>query len=112
VHGAEAGCRRMRCRRLTVPLVATPAYKEWLARGRAHQREGRAVDAMICYRRAARSVPKAADPRYYLGEVLWQLGRTADARAAWHETTVLSPQHVAARQALAEASLVAGDLSA
>jgi predicted O-linked N-acetylglucosamine transferase (SPINDLY family) len=92
--------------------VATSTYKEWLARGRVHQREGRAVDAMICYRRAAHSVPRAADPRYYLGEVLWQLGRTADARAAWHETTVLSPQHIAARQALAEASLVAGDLSA
>ncbi|HEV2220693.1 MAG TPA: hypothetical protein VGV08_09055, partial [Casimicrobiaceae bacterium] len=27
-------------------------YREWLARGRAHQAAGRAIDALMCYRRA------------------------------------------------------------
>ena len=106
---ALPAARRHRCSTRSRPGFGSPQCRrpipDWLARGRAHQREGRAVDAMLCYRRAARAAPKAADPRYHLGEVLWQLGRAAEARAAWRETTALSPRHVAARQALAEASL-------
>ena len=54
--------------------VATRSFAEWLARGRSHQREGRAVDAMLCFRRALRDAPQSVDVRFHLGEVLWQLG--------------------------------------
>lgn len=91
--------------------MATPDYVQWLERGRAHQREGRAIDAMLCYRRAARADPRASDPHFVLGEVLWQLGRPTEAIMAWRESLRLAPAHLAPAQALAEA-LLATDESA
>jgi protein O-GlcNAc transferase len=91
--------------------MSQPDTAEWLARGRTHQQEGRPLDAMICFRRAARAAPGAPDPRYHLGEVLWQLGRPAEARIAWREAAALAPGHVPARQALAEASVATGHLA-
>ena len=92
--------------------MATPEYAQWFERGRAHQREGRAIDAMLCYRRAARADPRASDPHFVLGEVLWQLGRPAEAITAWREGARLSPAHLAPAQALAEALLATGDFAA
>src|SRR5258708_39216561 len=84
-------------------------YTDWLARGRAHQREGRPVDAMLCFRQAARLEPLATDPRFHLGEVLWQLGLFAEAVAAWRDACAAGPDHPAAYYALAEALLATGD---
>jgi len=83
---------------------------EWLERGRVHQRQGRAVDAMLCYRRAAREEPRAMEPRFHLGEVLWQLGRLPDAIALWREAAGLAPDHPAVQMALAEALLGTGEM--
>ena len=92
--------------------MATPPFAQWLARGRAHQWEGRPVDAMLCFRQAARLDAHAPDPRFHLGEVLWQLGRLPAAVAAWREATAIAPAHVAAWTAIAEASLAGGDHAA
>ncbi|HEY2818139.1 MAG TPA: tetratricopeptide repeat protein [Casimicrobiaceae bacterium] len=85
---------------------------EWLARGREHQVRGRAVDAMLCFRRAIRAAPQSVDARFHLGEVLWQLGRLPDAIAIWTEAAKLAPQHKASHQALTEALLGTGDVAA
>ncbi len=85
------------------------AAAEWLARGRRHQWQGRAVDAMLCFRRAAREAAQAMEPRFYLGEVLWTLGGLQEAIASWREAAALAPEHPAARMALAEALLFTGD---
>ena len=86
-------------------MSAASESAEWVARGRTHQWEGRAVDAMLCFRRASRADPRAADPYFVLGEALWQLGRVHDSLSAWREAARLAPTFLAPRQALAEASL-------
>ena len=89
--------------------MAAPDFAQWLARGRSHQFEGRPVDAMLCFRRALRAEPRASDPRFHLGEVLWQLGRIPAAVSAWREAIDIAPDHLAPRLALAEALLATGD---
>ncbi len=84
---------------------------EWVARGRAHQGEGRAADALPCFRRAAREDPTSPVPLFHLGEVLWQLGIPADAAGAWHRSAQLAPGFVPPRQALTEAAMLHGDFS-
>ena len=90
-------------------MNATPAYAEWVARGRAHQLERRPIDAMLCFRRALRADAQAAEPHFHLGEVLWQLGRLSEAIAAWREALRAAPIFLAPLQALAEALLATGD---
>ena len=63
--------------------MAASLYEQWVARGRAHQGEGRPIDAMLCYRRAMRADARAPQAPFHLGEVLWQLGRLADAIGTW-----------------------------
>src|SRR5437899_3179694 len=82
---------------------------EWLARGRNHQWQHRPVDAMLCFRRAVREDPRAGNPRFHLGEVLWRLGRQAEAIDVWRDATQIAPSFPAARQALAEALITTGD---
>ena len=89
--------------------MAAPEYAQWFERGRAHQQAGRAIDAMLCYRRATRADPRASDPHFVLGEVLWQLGRLPEAIGAWREASRLVPVHLAPLQALAEALLATDD---
>jgi predicted O-linked N-acetylglucosamine transferase (SPINDLY family) len=89
--------------------VATP-YEDWLQRGRVHQWEGRPVDALLCFQRAAAINPNAVDPRFLIGEVQWQIGAIPAAVAAWREAARIAPRHVGSQLALAEASLVLGDL--
>src|SRR4030095_1520725 len=86
-------------------MSAAGECAEWIERGRSHQRESRPVDAMLCFRRGSRADPRAPDPVFGSGEVLWQLGRLADAIAAWREAARLDASFLAPRQALAEALL-------
>ena len=84
-------------------------YRVWLERGRAHQAQNLPLDAMLCFRQAIRAQDTASDPRFHLGEVLWQLGRLADALQAWREAAHADRAALAPRLALAEGSLVVGD---
>jgi len=90
--------------------MADGDYADWLQRGRVHQWEGRPVDAMLCFRRAAALAPNAADPRYLLGEVQWALGAVSGAVEAWREAVRVAPAHLASQLALAEASMALGEL--
>ena len=92
--------------------MVTTEYEDWLARGRAHQAQGRAIDAMLCFRRALRADRDASDARFHLGEVLWQLGRLPAAIAAWRDGTSVNAGHLAPNLALAEALLATGDAAA
>jgi predicted O-linked N-acetylglucosamine transferase (SPINDLY family) len=87
------------------------AFDDWLARGRAHQAEGRPADAIPCYRRAARENPRSPLPQFHLGEALWQLGLAEDACNAWRAASKLDPHFVAPRLALAEVAMVRGEFA-
>ena len=89
--------------------MSTPEYEQWMDRGRAHQREGRPIDAILCFHRAARLDIRASDPHFATGEAQWQLGRLPEALAAWREATRIVPNHAAPLQAVAEALLALGD---
>jgi protein O-GlcNAc transferase len=91
--------------------VTAQASEEWLARGHNHQSQQRPVDAMLCFRRAVREDPRATKARLRLGEVLWQLGRQADAIAVWRDATQSAPTFPAVRRALAEALIATGDVA-
>jgi predicted O-linked N-acetylglucosamine transferase (SPINDLY family) len=92
--------------------MATPECAQWLERGRAHQAQGRAVDALLCYRRALRADARTPEAHYHLGEVLQQLGVPTDAIAAWTEAVRVAPTFLPAQLALAEAHLNQGDAAA
>ena len=66
----------------------------WLARGQAHQRAGRTVDALLCYREALAADRYAIQAHFHLGEVLRELGRDGDAFDAWHTVLTLQPRHL------------------
>ncbi len=90
-------------------MPPTPSNADWLARGRTHQWEGRPLDAIPCFERAARLDPRSSEPAFYLGEVRWQLGLANEAVAAWREASQRAPEHAPPRVALAEALLFVGD---
>jgi len=90
--------------------MAAAEYEQWMERGRAHQNEGRPIDAMLCFHRAARLDPRASDPHFAIGETQWRLGRLPEAIAAWREASRIVPNHAAPLQATAEALLALGDL--
>ena len=89
--------------------MADAAYADWLQRGRTHQWEGRPVDAMLCFQRAAAIAPDGVDARYLLGEVQWQVGAIAASVAAWRDAARVAPTHLASHLALAEAHLALGE---
>lgn len=66
----------------------------WLARGQAHQRAGRNIDALVCFREALLADRYAIRAHYHLGEVLRDLGRYSDAFDAWRTVLTLQPRHV------------------
>ena len=68
-------------------------YGQWFARGRAHQKAGRPIDAIVCYRRALRANRHAVQAQYRLGEALRDIGREDEAHRAWRDGLVLAPQH-------------------
>ena len=86
--------------------MAAGAFSDWILRGRAHQAEGRAADAVPCFRRAAREDPRSPLPHYHLGEALWQLGLAADALRAWQASAGLDRAFLPPRLALAEGAIV------
>jgi protein O-GlcNAc transferase len=83
-------------------------FGQWLARGRAHQQAGRSIDAVGCYRRALKSNAYSTMAQLRLGEVLRDLGRYDEARAAWQTALALSPGHGAVLLNLAAAARRAG----
>ena len=66
----------------------------WLVRGQAHQRAGRTVDALLCYREAIAANRYAIQAHFHLGEVLRELGRDGDAFDAWRTVLTLQPRHL------------------
>ncbi len=91
--------------------MAQNAFLDWLARGRAHQQEGRPTDAIPCFRRAAREDPHSPLPHFHLGEVLWQLGLAGEALNSWRTAAALDRTFLAPRLALAEAAMTQGDFA-
>jgi len=89
--------------------MAEPGYADWLQRGRTHQWEGRPVDAMLCFQRAAAIAQDGVDARYLLGEVQWQVGAIPASVAAWRDAARVDPTHLASHLALAEAHLALGE---
>lgn len=83
-------------------------YERWLDRGRAHQKAGRLIDAMMCYRRSLNSNAYAIEARYQLGEVLHELGRDNDAQVAWRAGLALQPRHAGLLLSVADAARHAG----
>ena len=67
------------------------ADAKWLTRGREHQRAGRLIDALVCYRRALSSNEHAMQAQFRLGEVLRDLGQHQEARAVWLAASALNP---------------------
>ena len=64
---------------------------------------------MLCFRRAAHDAPRAAEPRFRLGEVLWHLGLFDDAITCWREAAARAPDDPLVQTRLAEALLQSGD---
>ena len=89
--------------------MAASDFTDWLQRGRTHMLAGRPIDAVLCFRRAAHANPRDVDARFHLGEVLWQLGLSDEAIAAWHHAAQIDSRFLAARLALAESLLARAD---
>src|SRR5690348_2447623 len=87
-------------------------YAQWVSRGRSHQAEGRAIDALLCYRRALRESPQGVEAQFHAGEIAWQIGNRAEAIAAWRRLLVSSPRHLPSWHALAEALAANGEFDA
>ncbi len=88
--------------------MATPDHVQWVQRGYTRLAEGRAVDALRCFREAARLAPGTREPHSGLGEAFWHLGRIGDAIGAWREAAHGEPPSAPALEALAEALLATG----
>jgi predicted O-linked N-acetylglucosamine transferase (SPINDLY family) len=80
----------------------------WLARGQAHQRAGRTVDALLCYREALAADRYAIQAHFHLGEVLRDLGRDSDAFDTWRTVLTLQPRHLPTLLAFGAAALRIG----
>ena len=85
------------------------SYDDWIGRARAHLAEARPIDALSCFRKAARLAPRAIEPCTGMAESLWRLGKTLEAIAAWREALARSPEHLPTWQALAQAATFVGD---
>jgi hypothetical protein len=91
-----------------VALMAA-SYDDWIGRARTHIAEGRPIDALACFREAARLGPGAVDPLRGMAESLWRLGKAREAVAAWREAATRNAGDLPSWQALAEAALFIGD---
>lgn len=91
--------------------MASTAPVDWVGRGRVHQQQGRLVDAMLCFQRAVKALPRAAEPRLHLGEVLQQLGRVGEALRVWQEAVEIAPSDIDALLGIAAELLASGDFS-
>src|SRR5260370_1578589 len=64
-----------------------------IARGNVLASQKKFEEALPAYRRAAEAAPHNASPRELLGHLLFDLGRSADARAAYTAALNLQPAH-------------------
>ena len=87
-------------------------HSTWLAHGRAHQSEGRVIDALLCYRLALREAPEGIDARFHLGEIAWHLGNAGDAIAAWEGVVARAAGHRPSLHALTDAYAAIGQFDA
>ncbi|MEO8975268.1 MAG: tetratricopeptide repeat protein [Casimicrobiaceae bacterium] len=85
------------------------SFAEWNELGRAHLVGGRAIDALSCFRKAARLQPRAYPPLSGIAEALWRLGRPHDAIAAWLEAADRLPSHLPTWQSIMQAAMFVGD---
>jgi predicted O-linked N-acetylglucosamine transferase (SPINDLY family) len=92
--------------------MSVERYAEWLARGRTHQAGDRFIDALLCYRRALREVPRGVDAQFHIGEIAWRTGNRDDALAAWRIACESGPAHLPSWHALADACAAVGDIEA
>lgn len=90
--------------------MTAPDDGEWIARGRAHQRAGRAVDALLCYRAALRTNRYAIRAHFHAGEALEQLGRDSEAFDAWRAVLILQPRHLSSLLAFGGLARRVGEL--
>jgi len=84
-------------------------YARWLERGREHQQAGRPIDAMVCYRRALASNQHSVEAQYRVAQVLRDLGRHREARAALLAGLAMNPQDGRLLLGVAGAARRAGD---
>ncbi|MEP7061712.1 MAG: hypothetical protein ABI881_04915, partial [Betaproteobacteria bacterium] len=84
-------------------------YTDWLARAREHLAAGRALDALSCFRKAARQRPRALAPFAGIADSLWRLGKPREAIVAWQEAGARMPEHLPTWQAITEAATFIGD---
>jgi tetratricopeptide (TPR) repeat protein len=92
--------------------VTFERYAQWLSRGRTHQAAGRAIDALLCYRRALRESPQGVEAQFHAGEIAWHMGHRAEAIAAWRSASAASPRHLPSWHALADALAANGEIDA
>ena len=85
------------------------SYDDWLARAREHLAASLALDALSCFRKAARAKPGARAPIVGIAEALWRLGKPHEAVAAWREAAQRTPNEPRGWQSLADAAAAVGD---
>lgn len=83
-----------------------------LREGNRAARDGRLEDAQKAFAAAAEALPGDPRPRVLLGNVLFELGRPDEARAAWREALAQAPDSRAAHLGLARLALDAQDAGA
>ena len=76
------------------------SYDDWISRAREHIAEARPIDALTCYREAARLGPGTAEPLRGMADSLWRLGKTREAVAAWREAVTRQVDDLPSWQAL------------
>jgi len=82
-------------------VTAHEGYASWFMRGRAHQKAGHPIEAMVCYRQALQSNAHSARAHFRLGEVLRELGDPAEARVVWQAGLAVNSGHLPILLALA-----------
>jgi Flp pilus assembly protein TadD len=75
--------------------------------GQTQARAGRFADAAATLQQASAAAPRDARPSYFLGVVLEQLGRSADARDAYERFLTLAPSRYARQIDIAKTKLAA-----
>lgn len=83
-----------------------------LREGNQAARDGRLEDARKAFEAAAEALPTDPRPRELLGNVLFELGRPDEARAAWQQALTQDAQSQAAHLGLARLALDAQDAGA
>ena len=92
--------------------TALPRDTNWLQMlAKAQAQSGDRAAAALTYRRAAAVAPRDVWARYHLGCVLRELGRKAEAEAAFREALALEPTSNHVRRELARSAEASGNFS-